>query len=557
MSRYILLRPSGYYFRFVLPQHFRCLVGKRELRYALDTRLRSVAIRRARACAVVVDTILTTLAQQQTMTEDEITQIIANYIHQVIQDLSDDHFARPRPLSDVEHENRLETVSALISETREAIAKGDWQQGKRVAELAFDHANKSLDAGSEDYPKACSVGLKVGVTALEYEESLLLGRPTLPAMLFPLQTASAGRDAQTPASTSQATTGPRVSELYPIFISDKVGAGDINRNTATAYERALHEFAEVMSDPRVAAVTRRDVVTYRDTLQRLPAQRNKLRQYRNLTMSTLLEMEIPPEERLSARTISENLLVVSAFFKWAILEQHCNTNPTEGVTIKTDSKSYEPFTEDELRRMFTHSRYVDNKFNATYQFWLPLLGLFTGARISELCQIRLDDIKSIDGVDAISIESNPETGQRTKTKAGIRTIPIHSKLIELGFLDYVNYLRAEGHQVLFPDLRQGERKAGENASKWFPRFKRECGVTNKRKTFHSFRHMVNTLLYQNRQHPAHIQQIMGHRKSSLGESDTYLHNFPPKELKDIVDSIRYDVNLCHLKDRWVAYKKAY
>jgi hypothetical protein len=69
------------------------------------------------------------------------------------------------------------STAAVRATPGESIAKGDWKQDVRVDELAFEHAEKPLEVYSKEYRTACSVGLEVGVTALDYEESLLL-RPT-------------------------------------------------------------------------------------------------------------------------------------------------------------------------------------------------------------------------------------------------------------------------------------------------------------------------------------------------------------------------------------------
>jgi len=42
------------------------------------------------------------------------------------------------------------------------------------------------------------------------------------------------------------------------------------------------------------------------------------------------------------------------------------------------SSERDKFTVDELQTVFNANIFVDKKFKHTYQFWLPLLGLFTG-----------------------------------------------------------------------------------------------------------------------------------------------------------------------------------
>ena len=93
--------------------------------------------------------------------------------------------------------------------------------------------------------------------------------------------------------------------------------------------------------------------------------------------------------------------------------------------------------------------------NATsYSFWLMPLGLFTGARLNELCQLRAHDvIQDVYGVDLISINANG-FNKSLKNAQSAREIPICSKLIEIGFLDFVEERRqADGKDaLLFSEL---------------------------------------------------------------------------------------------------------
>ncbi len=63
----------------------------------------------------------------------------------------------------------------------------------------------------------------------------------------------------------------------------------------------------------------------------------------------------------------------------------------------TDVNSYSPFNDEELSKLFTGHIYNDEKFEnyklEDYMFWMPLLAVFTGARINEIAQLYCTDIK--------------------------------------------------------------------------------------------------------------------------------------------------------------------
>ena len=63
-------------------------------------------------------------------------------------------------------------------------------------------------------------------------------------------------------------------------------------------------------------------------------------------------------------------------------------------------------------------------------YWCPLIGLYSGMRISEATGIYCEDVQTADnGVAFIHV-------RKSKTGAGVRNIPIAQPLLDLGFLDF-------------------------------------------------------------------------------------------------------------------------
>ncbi|AJY41781.1 site-specific integrase [Burkholderia humptydooensis] len=129
-------------------------------------------------------------------------------------------------------------------------------------------------------------------------------------------------------------------------------------------------------------------------------------------------------------------------------------------------------------------------------YWLPLLGLFTGARLEELAQLRPDDIytesyhtsnSSVKSSAVLRI-TDAGDGQTVKNAGSVRRIPIHPELLERGFVEYVHAQR--GKPRIFSALvanKHGEESA--QWSKWFGKYLRGvCKITDSRMVYHSFRH---------------------------------------------------------------------
>ncbi len=103
-----------------------------------------------------------------------------------------------------------------------------------------------------------------------------------------------------------------------------------------------------------------------------------------------------------------------------------------------------------------------------------MLGLFAGARLNELCQLTTADVGRHDGVETISVLD--EDLKRLKTEASRRIIPIHSKLIELGFIDNVATITAGRIFPILPENKARKDDFGKEPSRKFTAYRRLVGV---------------------------------------------------------------------------------
>ncbi|HPT51505.1 MAG TPA: hypothetical protein PKZ22_15200 [Accumulibacter sp.] len=211
--------------------------------------------------------------------------------------------------------------------------------------------------------------------------------------------------------------------------------------------------------------------------------------------------------------------------------------PSRGHKIfsKADAKKaavtngYKPFTDDELKAIFTPSLLSECQRPA--DFWLPMLGLFTGGRISELAQLDIADIQQHDGIWAISI--NGEGDKSLKTLAATRLIPIHPTLLDCGFLHYVNDTKAHGTK-LFPYLTPDTFGSyGATPSERWGKYLDKIGIQDKQKVFHSFRSTSNDRLKQNGVPEESRCQFVGHEHDTVN-STAYSK---PHNLQYLLDNV--------------------
>ena len=195
------------------------------------------------------------------------------------------------------------------------------------------------------------------------------------------------------------------------------------------------------------------------------------------------------------------------------------------------------FTPDDLQRLFGTEEFK-TKFDTHYKYWVPLLGLYTGARLEEICQLRVEDIKL--DKDIWIIDINDDYDKRLKNKNAKRIIPIHPKLIELGFLDRVQYLKLAGKDRVFCDLQRGRDGYGTVASKWFARYRARCGITEDGKVFHSFRHTFIDHLKQKGVAIDKIAALVGHEDQSM-TSGRYGKAYGADVLLEVVKQFEFGI----------------
>ena len=206
--------------------------------------------------------------------------------------------------------------------------------------------------------------------------------------------------------------------------------------------------------------------------------------------------------QLATPTLYNKCSYLRAFFKWAQGAGHYaqGDNPAAGqVTYGTREKrlrrklGFEPLSVDQLRIIYSPESLAKLKDPVRWGAWL---GLYSGARVSEIGQLRLEDFFEEEGVPCFRITA-AGVGQSLKTDASERVVPLHPELVRLGLLDYVDALRQSGKDRLFPRAKVGSvNGAGNFLSAAFGRHLTALGIKPKvgKVGFHSLRKTVIQML---------------------------------------------------------------
>lgn len=191
-------------------------------------------------------------------------------------------------------------------------------------------------------------------------------------------------------------------------------------------------------------------------------------------------------QTLTRSTVEGWFLSYRRMFAHAVAHEWLDKNPFDGLDYLltgSQSKKRRAFTDEEIKTLFSHDRFQGEAKGA--DFWLPVLSLFHGSRMSELAALPLSAFK----VGKCGQHYFDLQDQQVKNEGSERLIPVHPSAVEIGFLDYVAALREAGEEWLFPDLDHETRHGpGHGFSRDWGRWMTKIGMDDPSITFHSFRH---------------------------------------------------------------------
>lgn len=247
-------------------------------------------------------------------------------------------------------------------------------------------------------------------------------------------------------------------------------------------------------------------------------------------------------QTLSLARLEKRRCYLQKFFNWAMaggMYIHPK-NPVQQKfagkdEIRDETKSWAEFTEDDLKKLFG-TKYLENLGAKPDWYWLPLMALLSGARLGEIAKLAVDEFVEIEGIHCYKI-----VRASAKNRASIRTIPVHSRLIELGLLEYVQAMRDRGEKR-FVARDTLEKNKSKSTGKMWGIHVSDVGITDDTKVFHSFRSTAITDLHNTDAGHATIQRTTGHAtEGTSGAHGGYVRGVKLIKLKETIEKLEYPV----------------
>ncbi len=334
-----------------------------------------------------------------------------------------------------------------------------------------------------------------------------------------------------------------LSDLIETYCEEKKRGGRWKPKTEDEYRASYTLLLDYFGDVEASTITAQSVASYKKVLMQLPKHHSK-GIYEGLSIPQILKLK--PDNLLDPTTINKRLQHASSLFKYAVKEGLVDQNhfAEKGIAVnKRDDELRDVWTEAELKILFGSEHFTDGRFRHNYQYWVPLIGLFTGMRLDEICQLYLEDICEIDGIWCFDV--NDACDKKLKNpKAARRIVPIHSTLIEKNLLRYCEALQNAGEQRLFPEIQRRRDGYGQTVSKWFGRYREKLGLKRSADEanldFHSFRHTATNEWKQRDVEHAKIQQLIGHQDESI-TTGRYGKRYSVDKLKPVIELLDFSV----------------
>jgi integrase len=552
---YIVRNLYSYCFRLNVPVDLQRFVGKREIRYSLKTGFLGVAKARARNLAASIQLLFGTLRKGglvlTDLDDDKIRTLVNEYLEQYKKGLEERYIDSPPFFQNVAaFHDYLKELEFIKGDRKLGIVMGNYSGIEKDADnILRKNGISDVDKTSQSYIRLCRAIQRADIKAMEYEKSFLLNE--LPEEIPPIL------PMPPPPPEAPSIT---LKELIERFWEESLRSKRWAPGTIKEYKNGYKVITDFLgAETPVRKIGHKELQDFKAMLQKLPTNFGRSKKYEGMTLRDVLGFK--ERGALSISAMNRYLMNAQAVFNYGVRNSHMPINPAGGIQLPKEkrkpSSEKSQFDHQDLTTIFHSKKYKEDDLIQPYMFWLPILALYTGCRIEELCQLLCSDVALYEGIWCFDINDDGE--KKLKNVPSQRIIPLHPVLIEtLNFPGYVQSQAAAGHERIFHELKKISDDYSHAAGKWFnERFKKQVGLKvgeGEKKSFHSFRHTFTNNLKQQLISQTVVDEITGRKVQ--GESfGRYGKPYAAKLLlEQAILKLDYPLDLSHLqKSKWVVH----
>jgi len=370
---------------------------------------------------------------------------------------------------------------------------------------------------------------------------------------------SAGSGTSASANAMPGPSTRTIADVYDRFIADPRHTW--SKRTAIAHGTTRKWIIEAFgNETPLGDITREGCREFVELLRNMPRHADK--RFPDMTIREAVASSKAKGDPRLINTANMNAYLnrFGGLMNWAINEGYINRNPLKGLKLRDPVRKRDkrnPFSTEQLRQIFgapifTGCRDDENGYSVPgdqrprrARFWVPLIALFSGLRMNEICQLEVRDVQDIEGIACFRVAPGvSHTGQekRVKTSASERIVPVHDELVRFGFLAFAEAQRLRGETSLFPELPLGHLGyRSTSLSRWFSRFLINADAVAPLTCFHSFRHNFRDALREAKIDRDLALVLGGWTTDGKGTSiaDNYGSGYGSMVLAQALNSVRY------------------
>lgn len=482
---------------------------------------------------------------------------------------------REWPSDDAEYAARLVKREADLRRMTRRLQDDELSQWEAVADRAIQVRGLALTKGSDDYAEFVRAIAEASIDAVGLFNRKHSGE------LDTAPRSATVRDAKA-KEAGKAKPGETILELFEAWGAEMIAKGEKDGkrgkrpDTVNQDRKVIQQFATFVGlDRAVDSITPLDVAEYRDTLRNLPPKWMSKRELRDLDMRTAAtKARAAGMAHTAFTTINKHLSTISPLYTWLRKKPRWAglANPVDGL-FYDDVKGTNPrppFTTHDLNTILGSPLFTGFKADGEEHFpgdqrasgwrrWIPLVAMFTGARIGEVAQLRIGDIRQEHGVWFVHIRHDKGAGLATKSGES-RPAAVHAALEAIGFLEFhaQQVERACGRldAALFPELTPNARgQISGTPSRWWRDYLTAIGVKDPSVEggdgfgSHSFRHTLADRLREEAELlDTEIAVCLGHSIKTTTSGYGRLTQGTVRKFKGWMDAVTFDgVEMDHLQ----------